>query len=63
MSLSSALKRPFLQVSTKYLWKSRPSLGMYKQKCPVMSKLAGRAAGGGVGAAGGVGARGGSASR
>ena len=54
MSFSAASKKcPFLaQVSTNYLQKSGASLGMYGQKCPVMSRLfhtASRAAGGGVG--------------
>lgn len=51
MSLSAASKCPFLtRVSTNYLQKSGSSLGMYGQRCPVMSKLfhtASRAAGGG----------------
>lgn len=40
MSFSAASKCPFIaQVSTNFLQKSGSSLGMYGQKCPVMSKL------------------------
>ena len=40
MSFSAASKCPFLtQVTTTFLQKSGTSLGMYGQKCPVMSKL------------------------
>ncbi len=50
MSFSAASKCPFLtKVPTNYLQKSGASLGMYGQKCPVMSRLfhtASRAAGG-----------------
>lgn len=41
MSFSAATSQcPFVsRVSTKFLQKSGKSLGMYGQKCPVMSKL------------------------
>lgn len=40
MSLSVAAKCPFLgRVSSNFLQHSGNSLGMYGQKCPVMSKL------------------------
>ena len=51
MSFSAAGKCPFIaQASCNFLQKSGASLGMYGQKCPVISKLfhtvANRAAGG-----------------
>lgn len=40
MSFSAASKCPFVaQASSNFLQKSGASLGMYGQKCPVISKL------------------------